>query len=102
MNVSGKAVAFAGYGPDALCRGLLHAESIVDADITVAKDTADVSTELIIVAGFASAMLVTPPFVATGGARGVTLGFRRAVKFKRAFHLKCAFMLQNTNLTGHA
>ena len=58
------------------------------------KDLEDVPTELMIVAGIAGAMLVTPPFVAPGGARGATLDFRRAVKFKRAVHLTCEFMLQ--------
>ena len=46
MNVSGKAVACAGRGSDALCRGLLHAESIIDADVIFQKDPADVPTEL--------------------------------------------------------
>eukprot|EP00974_Lingulodinium_polyedra_P080769 7825866-Lingulodinium_polyedra.AAC.1 len=54
-----------------------------------------------IVAGLNGAMFVTPEFVATGGASGEALGFRRAVKVKRALHLTRAFILQNESLTGH-
>ena len=52
------------------------------------------------VSGITGAMLVTHPIVASGGARGATLGFRRALKAKRAVHLTCEFMLQSENLTG--
>ena len=72
-----------------------------DTDIIVVKDPAVVPTELMIVAGLNGSMLVTPEFVASGGASGAALGFRRAVKIKRAFHMTPDFILQNEILAGH-
>ena len=99
--MSGKTVAFVGCGPDSLSHCLVQSEAITDADIIVVKDPAGVPTELMIAAGLNGSMLVTPEFVASGGARGAALGFRRAVKVKRAFHLTCEFILQNEIVAGH-
>ena len=96
----GKAAAFVGCGPDPLSHGLVRAETITNADIVV-KDPTAVPTELMLVAGLNGSMLVTPEFVASGGASGAALGFRRAVKVKRAFHLTAEFILQNEILAGH-
>ena len=52
-------------------------------------------------AGLNGSMLVTPEFVASGGASGAALGFRRVVKVKRVLHLTCEFILQNEILAGH-
>ena len=65
------------------------------------KDPAIVPTEITIVAGLNGSMLVTPEFVASGGASGAALGFRRVVKVKRAVHLTGEFIQQNEILVGH-
>ena len=101
INVLGKTVAFVGCGPYLLRHGLVTAEAIPDADIIVVKDPANVPTELMIVAGLNGSMLVTPEFVASGGASGAALGFRRAVKVKRAVHLTGEFIEQNEILAAH-
>ena len=94
LDVHGKAVAFVGCGVDLLSHGLVQAEAITDADIIVVKGPAGVPMELMIVAGLNGSMLVTPEFVASGGASGAALGFRRVVAVKRAFRLTCQFILQ--------
>ena len=101
INVLGKTVAFVGCGPYLLRHGLVQAEAIPDADIIVVKDPAIVPTEIMIVAGLNGSMLVTPEFVASGGASGAALGFRRVVQVKRAAHLTCEFIMQNEILAGH-